>query len=125
MENNNCPFCEPPADEVLMENEYAYAKFDINPVTKGHALVISRRHFGDYFDATPEEREKIWDLTAELKEYLAARYHPDGFNFGINVGEAAGQTIFHLHVHLIPRRKGDVGNPRGGIRHLMPGKGNY
>ena len=87
--------------------------------------VVPRRHVPTWFDATADERAAITESIDRGRDLIASRHHPDGFNIGINVGEAAGQTVFHLHVHLIPRYKGDVPNPAGGVRHVIPGKGNY
>jgi len=98
---------------------------DLFPVTPGHLLIIPNRHIANYFEASAREKRELWDLLEEAKKLLESKDSPDGYNIGINVGEAAGQTVFHLHIHLIPRRKGDVENPRGGIRHVIPGKGCY
>jgi diadenosine tetraphosphate (Ap4A) HIT family hydrolase len=87
-------------------------------VNKGHVLIIPRRHVATYFDATPDETNAIASLLAEVKAQLDAAFAPDGYNIGVNVGAAAGQTIFHLHVHLIPRYVGDVPDPRGGVRRI-------
>jgi len=94
-------------------------------VSEGHLLIVPRRHVPTWFDASTEERAAITAAIDQGRELLASRHHPDGFNIGINVGEAAGQTVFHLHVHLIPRYSGDVPDPRGGVRHVIPGKGRY
>lgn len=104
--------------EVVIQNDMAYAMYDHFPVNKGHLLVIPKRHFASYFDSSEEELLAIQDLIRRAKDMLDVELKPDGYNIGINIGEAAGQTIFHLHVHLIPRFFGDVENPRGGIRHL-------
>ena len=99
----------------ILENELAFAIYDKYPVSKGHVLVIPKRHYASYFDAAPEELTAINELIIQIKEILD-ELKPDGYNIGINVGEAAGQTVFHLHIHVIPRYSGDVDNPRGGIR---------
>lgn len=93
------------------------------PVTKGHTLVIPKRHIATWFDATPAERMELWSAIDTVCEQLQQEYSPDGFNFGINSGEAAGQTMPHLHLHVIPRYQGDMDDPRGGVRH--PQMGNY
>ncbi len=119
----NCPFCE--HNSVVLENELAYAKMDEYPVSPGHMLIISKRHISDWFSLTEEEKTAILELLNIAKQHLESVYHPDGFNIGINCGEAAGQTIFHVHVHLIPRYHGDVKNPRGGVRGVIANKQNY
>jgi diadenosine tetraphosphate (Ap4A) HIT family hydrolase len=119
---NNCPFCH--ADMVL-ENDLAYARYDLYPVNKGHLLIIPKRHFPDFFEATPEERAAIFDMTDQGKALLDNKHSPDGYNIGINAGIAAGQTVMHLHVHLIPRYDGDMPDPRGGVRGVIPEKQSY
>ena len=112
----SCIFCEHYImKNYILENELAFAIYDKYPVSKGHVLVIPKRHYASYFDATPEELTAINELIIQIKEILD-ELKPDGYNIGINVGEAAGQTVFHLHIHVIPRYSGDVDNPRGGIR---------
>ncbi len=119
----SCPFCE--ADGEILGNELAFAKYDAYPVSPGHLLVIPRRHVADWFEVTDEEQQAIFSLVSEGKKILDAEFKPDGYNVGINCGEAAGQTIFHVHVHLIPRYTGDVPNPRGGVRAVIAAKKNY
>ena len=119
-----CPFCHPAG--AVLENGLAVAVFDNSPVTPGHMLLIPRRHIADWFATTPEERRDLFALADEARERLLLRERaPDGFNLGVNVGEAAGQTVFHVHLHLIPRYKGDVANPRGGVRGVIPARQNY
>jgi len=101
-----------------MENELAFAVYDNYPVNMGHVLVMPKRHYASYFDSTPDEIQALNELINKMKELLDSELKPDGYNIGINVGEAAGQTIFHLHIHVIPRYYGDVENPRGGIRNF-------
>jgi superfamily II DNA or RNA helicase/diadenosine tetraphosphate (Ap4A) HIT family hydrolase/HKD family nuclease len=121
-----CPFCDPlPADRVFYHDDVVSALWDGFPVSPGHALLITRRHVADWFEATDEERSALTRALSLVKEEAERRYAPDGFNVGVNVGAASGQTIFHLHVHLIPRYRGDVPDPRGGVRHVIPSKGNY
>ena len=122
----NCVFCNPPEDRVVLSNDLAYVLWDGFPVTRLHSLVIPRRHAEDYFSLNSEELLACDDLLRRARENVT-RNDPsiEGFNIGVNVGEAAGQTIFHCHLHLIPRRTGDVVNPRGGVRHIIPGKGAY
>ena len=122
----NCIFCKNKVKGKHLENELAYATFDSYPVTKFHALIIPKRHVADYFSLTKDELLSCDALLKEVKSSIRAEDESvKAFNVGINSGEAAGQTIFHCHIHLIPRRVGDVENPRGGIRHLIPGKGDY
>jgi len=113
-----CIFCKKHDKELLCENELAKAFYDNFPVNEGHTLVVPKRHVATYFEATPEELQAINQLIFTVKEILTEKYRPDGYNIGVNVGEAGGQSIFHLHVHVIPRYKGDVKNPRGGIRKI-------
>jgi diadenosine tetraphosphate (Ap4A) HIT family hydrolase len=113
-----CIFCNISQDKVIAENDLALAFFDGYPVNEGHTLIIPKRHVETYFDATQEERNAISLLLAEVKERLDEEFNPDGYNIGVNVGAAGGQTIFHLHVHLIPRYAGDVPDPRGGVRKI-------
>lgn len=121
-----CPFCHPDEDRILVGNDLAYALWDGFPVTKGHTLVIPRRHVSDYFEMSTDDLLACAALLQEARRMLLEDDPAiEGFNIGVNVGSAAGQTVFHCHVHLIPRRGGDVQNPRGGIRHLMPGRGFY
>ncbi|MEX0770238.1 MAG: HIT family protein [Balneolaceae bacterium] len=124
MTDQKCPFCEP-GREVIAENDHGYAVFDKYPVSDGHTLVISRRHVPDYFDLSDEEKTACWKLVDEVKKHLEAEYNPDGWNIGINTGSVAGQTVFHFHCHVIPRYRGDVINPTGGIRNVKPGMGEY
>ena len=95
------------------------------PVSPGHCLIIPRRHFASLFEATKDESAALWDLVDNVREYLSNKYHPDGFNVGSNDGAAAGQTVMHLHIHLIPRYLGDSDDPRGGVRWLKPEKAVY
>ena len=115
----DCIFCEKlNKNEYILENELAFAIFDAFPVNKGHMLIIPKRHFASFFEASSQEVLSCMELVNKAKQYLDNECNPDGYNIGINVGETAGQTIFHLHIHIIPRYKGDVENPRGGIRKL-------
>lgn len=121
-----CLFCEIPAERIIFQNEFCYAIRDGFPVTPLHSLIIPKRHVVTYFDLINEEVLACNDLMRQLKNSMLAEDGLiDGFNIGMNAGEMAGQTIFHCHIHLIPRRRGDVENPRGGVRHLIPGKGFY
>jgi diadenosine tetraphosphate (Ap4A) HIT family hydrolase len=123
---SGCVFCDVAETDRLVENELAFARADGFPVTAGHELVIPRRHVPDYFSLTQPELNAIHQLLAIRKRAMAsADSSVVGFNVGVNAGEAAGQTVMHCHVHLIPRRVGDVHRPRGGVRHVFLGKGDY
>ena len=114
----SCIFCDYKKDEYIAENELAFAIYDKFPVNKGHALIIPKRHFETFFEATEEEIKAIYSLLHQVKKIIDSELKPAGYNVGINVGYYAGQTVMHLHVHLIPRYKGDVENPRGGVRNI-------
>jgi diadenosine tetraphosphate (Ap4A) HIT family hydrolase len=118
-----CPFCDD--QDSVTANAQAYARFDKYPVAPGHLLLITRRHVPEFFAASREERLAMLELLEEAKKYLDQRFAPHGYNFGVNVGEAAGQTIMHVHLHLIPRYRGDTPNPRGGVRGVIPEKQSY
>jgi len=120
----SCIFCKPQR-EILARNESAIAVFDSYPVSPGHALVLPLRHAVTIWDLNAAEFDDCFRLVREVKPILAARFNPDGFNVGANCGEAAGQSVWHAHIHVIPRYKGDTPNPRGGVRHVIPLKGNY
>ena len=124
--DEDCLFCNIPPVRIVLENELAYAVRDGYPVTEMHSLIIPKRHIQDYFDLTTEELIACDQLIRSLKNEISnSDQSVNGFNIGINSGETAGQTIFHCHIHLIPRRTGDVDNPRGGVRNIIPGMGNY
>ena len=118
-------FLQRPEADHVAANALAFAIRDGFPVSPGHTLVIPKRLVPAWFEATREDQLAILELVDEVKVQLDAELRPDGYNVGFNAGVAAGQTVMHLHVHLIPRYSGDVADPRGGVRHLMPGKGNY
>ncbi len=121
----SCLFCEIDSGRVVARNELAFAIKDAFPVNPGHTLIIPKRHTETWFDATEDERRSIFELVDSVKRELDAELNPDGYNVGLNVGEAAGQTVMHLHVHVIPRFAGDVEDPTGGVRNVIPGKGPY
>lgn len=123
LSNKECIFCQ--MKDYILENELAYAIYDKYPVGKGHMLFIPKRHVKDFFDITKEEREAIFELIDEGKKLLDKKYSPDSYNVGINCGEHAGQTIMHVHVHLIPRYIGDMKDPTGGVRGVIPYKMKY
>lgn len=125
MSEANCPFCELPAERIVFSAEESLVIRDAFPVSPGHTLVMPRRHVGSFFELTEVERDCMFELLAQAKQELDHSFQPDGFNIGINDGAAAGQTVQHLHVHLIPRYRGDVPDPRGGVRWVMPGKAKY
>lgn len=125
MTEEDCIFCSIDEQERLIENEYCFARWDKYPVNQGHLLIIPFRHFDNYFDATDDELMSISSLMKEAKKMLDQQYQPDGYNVGVNIGIDAGQSINHVHVHLIPRYKGDVERPKGGVRGVIPAKQNY
>jgi diadenosine tetraphosphate (Ap4A) HIT family hydrolase len=118
-----CPFCSP--DDIVLRNDLAYVRFDKHPVTPGHCLIVPFRHVADFFTTTAEERQAMLALAESAKQMLDRDFVPRGYNLGINVGEVAGQTVPHVHLHLIPRYPGDVENPRGGVRGVIPARQNY
>jgi ATP adenylyltransferase len=121
-----CVFCTIAKARAVASNRLAYAVRDTSPVTPLHTLILPHRHVAGYFDLDPDEKRAIEELLDEIRRDILAR-DPTvaGFNIGVNIGVAAGQTIFHCHVHLIPRRPGDVANPRGGVRGVIPGRADY
>lgn len=126
VENHDCPFCNPDSErELIVESATAYSIYDKFPVNEGHALIIPKRHCFDYFDLTFKEQAACAFMLNKVKEIVSDRFKPDGFNVGINVGEKAGQTVSHVHIHLIPRYDGDVEDPRGGVRGVIPDKRKY
>ena len=124
-ESRPCRFCRLDPALTVASNALAFALRDRFPVTHLHTLVLPRRHVVDYFSLSAEEREACAELLHQLRaDILAADPLVVGFNIGMNVGGVAGQTVFHSHIHLIPRRTGDVEDPRGGVRMVIPGQGN-
>jgi diadenosine tetraphosphate (Ap4A) HIT family hydrolase len=122
----DCLFCEIPMQRIVASNELAYVVEDSYAVTPMHALVIPKRHAPTYFDLGRPEVNACNVLIEEMRQRIITNDPTvEGFNVGMNCGEVAGQSIFHCHIHLIPRRRGDAENPRGGVRHVIPGKGNY
>ena len=120
-----CPFCNPPPEDIVLSNNLCYACYDKFPASPGHLLIIPFRHVAGLFDATDEEQAALLALVRGAKHLLDGRFHPDGYNVGVNVGAAAGQTVMHLHVHVIPRYAGDVEDLRGGVRGAIPEKRQY
>lgn len=125
MSKASCPFCALPAERILLLADEALIIRDAFPVSPGHTLVIPRRHIGSFFELTDAERACMVELLAKAKAELDRSFQPDGFNIGINDGAAAGQTVPHLHLHLIPRYRGDAPDPRGGVRWVLPAKAKY
>ncbi|MCP4409114.1 MAG: HIT family protein [Gammaproteobacteria bacterium] len=118
-----CPFCTRP--NIVIKNELAFVRYDNYPVNRGHCLIIPHRHVSEYFQATTEEKAAIWVLADEMKIIIDQKYNPDGYNIGVNIGETAGQSVPHAHIHMIPRYKGDMENPKGGVRGVIPDKQKY
>ena len=126
MSDEQCLFCNIPQELIIAENSFAYAIKDEFPVTEGHTLVIPKNHVDEYFGLSIEELLGCDNLLKSVRrDLLLADNSIKGFNIGMNSGAVAGQTIFHCHIHLIPRREGDVDDPRGGVRNVIPGKGLY
>jgi len=121
---SECIFCNL-RHEIIYENTHVFAVYDRFPVSKGHVLIIPKRHIEHYFEASEEEVRDIHKALHALKAHLDKRHAPDGYNIGVNVHAAAGQTVFHLHIHLIPRYAGDVDDPTGGVRGVIPDKKTY
>src|SRR5262245_1219321 len=122
---SRCPFCHLEGARVVLENEAARAFPDAFPVAGGHTLVVPKRHVAGLFDLPEAELAALWRPLAQVREKLTAEFMPDGFTVGVNDGPAAGQTVMHAHVHVIPRRVGDVADPRGGVRWVLPAKARY
>ena len=118
-ERQKCELCAP--QSVLSENDLAYVRADNHSLSKGHVLVVPKRHVADFFEMTPQEQVAVVELLREAQRLIHAEHSPDGYNIGVNVGVAAGQSRMHVHVHLIPRYVGDVPNPRGGVRCVLQG----
>ncbi len=121
--NDPCRFCSPRG--VIRQNELAYCERDSYPVSPGHSLIIPFRHCAGFFDLTPEEMTACMELLAEEQAAVDDEFNPDGYNVGVNVNAAGGQSIFHVHIHLIPRYTGDSSHPQGGVRQVIPGKAEY
>jgi diadenosine tetraphosphate (Ap4A) HIT family hydrolase len=120
-----CPFCDLPPQRIVRKLEGCIAFADAYPVSPGHTLVIPERHVGSFFETSAEEKAALFRLLEWCRGDLSTRYAPAGFNIGINDGAAAGQTVMHLHIHLIPRYAGDKEDPRGGVRWIFPDKADY
>jgi diadenosine tetraphosphate (Ap4A) HIT family hydrolase len=120
-----CPFCDLTSERIIARHQRAVAFFDAFPATPGHTLIVPTRHIASFFETTQEERLALFDLLDQSKQHLDAEFHPAGYNIGLNDGAAAGQTVPHLHIHLMPRFDGDSGHARGGVRWIFPEKANY
>jgi diadenosine tetraphosphate (Ap4A) HIT family hydrolase len=116
-QREKCELCAP--ESVLSENELAYARPDNHSLSPGHILVVPKRHVADFFEMTHQEQLAVLELLREAQQLVHAKHSPDGYNIGINIGQAAGQSRMHVHVHLIPRYIGDVANPKGGVRCVL------
>ncbi|EIJ43540.1 HIT family hydrolase, diadenosine tetraphosphate hydrolase [Beggiatoa alba B18LD] len=124
----SCPFCQlatHSTQQLVYCDELVFAIRDKFPVSRGHSLIIPRRHYASWFEATTAEQQAFLQVLTQVKAELQVQYQPDGYNIGINDGAVAGQTVPHLHIHLIPRYQGDVAEPRGGIRWILPEKAVY
>lgn len=120
-----CPFCQLQAHRIVAENELAVAYRDGFPVSLGHLVIIPRRHVATLFDASQAEQTALLGMLEQARTILDTHHQPDGYNIGINHGPAAGQSVPHLHIHLIPRYRGDKEDPRGGVRWVLPDKAKY
>lgn len=123
--SESCAFCAPPTDRIFHEQPLVLGLWDGFPVSPGHALLVPRRHVATWFEATSEERRELIEGIDVAYAAILARHRPDGFNIGMNLGRAAGQTVDHLHLHVIPRYAGDVEDPRGGVRWVVPARAAY
>lgn len=120
-----CVFCELPHSRIVFSNPQGVVIRDAYPISPGHTLIIPRRHVGSFFEIATEERDALLALLEEAKRRIDQEFQPDGYNIGINDGPVAGQTVAHLHIHLIPRYAGDRSDPRGGVRWVVPEKAKY
>ena len=125
MTRKTCPFCVLEPDRIISASDYSLTIRDGFPVSEGHTLIIPRRHVQSFFELKAIEKAAILQAMDEAREALEKEFSPDGYNIGINDGQAAGQTVMHMHVHLIPRYKGDTEDPRGGVRWIFPDKAKY
>jgi diadenosine tetraphosphate (Ap4A) HIT family hydrolase len=116
----NCELCAPSG--VLAENSLAYVRYDNNSLSRGHVLVVPRRHVASFFGMAKDEQDAVLSLLNQAQRVIQKEHAPDGYNIGVNIGKAGGQSRMHVHVHLIPRYEGDVPNPQGGIRCVLAGK---
>jgi len=120
-----CPFCTIAPEKIVAQNTHTFTVRDTLPVSPGHTLIVPKRHIAGIFEAEQDEVAALWEAVQQARAQLLKEFFPDGFNIGINDGLASGQTILHLHIHIIPRYKGDMPDPRGGIRWIFPDKAVY
>ena len=125
MVTHSCPFCSLERSRVIVQNDFVMAFYDGFPVNPGHTLIVPKRHVANYFDLEREEKEALWEMADYCKTILDNQFKPSGYNIGINIGVSAGQSVPHVHLHLIPRYEGDTPNPRGGVRGVIPKRQNY
>jgi len=125
MNSKPCPFCTLSSERIVDESKHAFWIYDSFPVSEGHSLIITKRHADSFFEITQDERLAMLELLDKAKTVVEKAFKPDGFNIGINDGPAAGQTVSHLHLHLIPRYTGDIKDARGGVRWVIPDKADY
>ena len=125
MVTHSCPFCSLERSRVIAQNDFVMAFYDGFPVNPGHTLIVPKRHVANYFDLEREEKEALWEMADYCKTILDNQFKPSGYNIGINIGVSAGQSVPHVHLHLIPRYEGDTPNPRGGVRGVIPTRQNY
>jgi diadenosine tetraphosphate (Ap4A) HIT family hydrolase len=118
-------FADIPAEKVVLDFPHFFVIKDGYPVSPGHCLIISKVVKETFFDLSIAERHELTEAIDDVKQFIETNHSPDGYNIGMNCGETAGQTVMHFHCHVIPRYEGDTANPRGGVRHCIPGKGNY
>ncbi len=123
--SDQCPLCVPDSDRVWMKNDIGFVLWDAFPVSEGHALVLPKQHAASLYELSSEQQAAMWELVAEVRQRLQDELHPDAFNIGLNDGVAAGQTIVHVHIHVIPRYTGDREDPKGGVRWIIPEKARY
>lgn len=116
--SSNCIFCR--KADLIYEGELTFISLDKHPVSPGHVLIVPNRHVPNYFDCTEQEITELWDSVNLAKQIIEKDYKPDSYNIGINVSKVAGQSVPHTHIHLIPRYEGDVADPRGGVRNVIP-----
>jgi diadenosine tetraphosphate (Ap4A) HIT family hydrolase len=119
-QRHECELCIP--SSVLSENELAYVRPDSHSLSRGHVIAVPKRHVADFFEMTPQEQVAVLELLREARHRVGSEHSPDGYNIGVNIGHAAGQSRMHVHVHLIPRYLGDVPNPKGGVRCVLAGE---
>jgi diadenosine tetraphosphate (Ap4A) HIT family hydrolase len=120
-----CPFCQLPDNQCVQVTTVVRAFRDQYPISPGHTLIIPVRHVASLYELSVDEQTEMWRLVAAIREQIQKEFSPDGFNIGLNDGTAAGQTVMHAHIHVIPRFKGDVSDPRGGVRWILPEKARY